>query len=154
MLKLHLHFVLYNILFNFKRYNNYILSNHFSLQKPRTKNTMTTKKARRVRIKYGIRNKISGTKDRPRVSVFKSNKAIYVQFINDEDGHTLLSGSSKFINEKKNVNTKDAKQLGENLGVQAIEKGVKTIIFDRNGYIYHGKVKAIAEGLREKGLLF
>lgn len=115
---------------------------------------MINKRDRRIRIKRSIRQKLSGSATRPRVSVFKSNQGIYVQFIDDEKGCTLLAGTTRTTEKKKNANVQDARQLGEQIGEQALEKGIQNIVFDRNGYIYHGKVRAVAEGLREKGLVF
>ena len=98
-----------------------------------------TKLKRRLRIKRRIRTKIRGTQERPRMSVFRSNKQIYVQFVNDDLGQTLASASSKdkFVVDKG-----------------AMTKGIVTVVFDRNGYLYHGRVKALAEAAREGGLNF
>ena len=115
---------------------------------------MINKRARRLRIKHSIRQKIAGTAARPRVSVFKSNQAVYIQFIDDEKGHTLLAATTRTDSKKRNATVQDARQLGVQVGASALDKGIQNVIFDRNGYIYHGKVKAVAEGLREKGLSF
>jgi len=112
-----------------------------------------TKIQRRTRIKKGIRRKISGTGERPRVSVFRSNKAIYGQIIDDVKGITLASSSSKDIGEGSN-NIEISKEVGKKLAERAKANGVESVIFDRNGYPYHGKVKAFAEGAREGGLKF
>ena len=108
----------------------------------------------RLRIKKGIRNKISGTTSRPRISVFKSNTSIYAQIIDDEKGHTLASASSKEVSEKKNTDQTISKEVGKKLAEKAAANGITEVVFDRNGYIYHGNVKALAEGAREGGLKF
>ncbi len=114
-----------------------------------------TKQSRRLRIRRGIRNKISGSNERPRLSVFKSNRGIYAQIINDDEGHTVVQSSSKDLGENKGViNIAIAKEVGLKLAQKAKEQGVETVIFDRGGYPYHGKVKALAEGAREGGLVF
>lgn len=111
-------------------------------------------KDRRKRIKLSIRHKIEGTPARPRLSVFKSNKAIYAQLVDDSKGHTLLAASSKDIKEKGGVNLEISKNVGKKVAEQAIASGIKEIVFDRNGYLYHGNIKALAEGAREGGLKF
>lgn len=108
----------------------------------------------RLRIKKGIRKKISGTASRPRVSVFKSNKRIYAQVIDDEQGHTLVSASSDEVGAKENTNVELAKETGKKLAERAASAGISEVVFDRNGYVYHGKVKALADGAREGGLKF
>ncbi len=110
--------------------------------------------ARRLRIKRGIRKKISGTPERPRLSVFKSNTAIYGQLIDDKNAQTLTSASSRELGAKKNVNVEKAREVGKKLAEKAIANGITNVVFDRNGFIYHGKVKAFAEGAREGGLKF
>jgi large subunit ribosomal protein L18 len=112
------------------------------------------KSSRRLRIKRGIRNKISGTPEKPRLSVFKSNKAIYAQLVDDINGHTLSSSSSKELEAVKNVTIEKSKEVGKKLAEKAIANGITNVVFDRNGYIYHGKLKAFAEGAREGGLKF
>jgi len=112
-----------------------------------------TKSARRLRIRRGVRNKIAGTADRPRLSVFKSNKAIYAQIINDANGTTLTAISSLEMGVKSNT-VAESKNVGSKLAEKAIAAGVKTVVFDRGGYQYHGQVKALAEGAREGGLKF
>jgi len=111
----------------------------------------------RLKRKKRIRKKISGTKTRPRLTVFRSNKNIYAQLINDEEHHTLASASSncKTIN-KTNFETKVslAHYIGKLIGEKAIEQGIKYAVFDRNGYLYHGRVKAVSNGAREAGLIF
>ena len=111
-----------------------------------------SKRERRIRIKRRIRNKISGTSETPRMSVYRSNTDIYVQVIDDLDNKTLVSASSLKI-EKKGLNkTELSKQVGEEIAKKAIEKGINTVVFDRGGYLYHGRVKAVAEAAREAGL--
>ena len=112
------------------------------------------KSSRRLRIKRGIRNKIHGTAERPRLSVYKSNTAIYAQLIDDVNKHTLSSASSKELGDFKTVNIEKSKELGKKLAEKASANGITNVVFDRNGYIYHGKVKAFAEGAREGGLKF
>jgi len=109
---------------------------------------------RRNNIKRGIRKKISGTAERPRVSLFKSNKSFYAQIIDDLKGHTLVSCSSDEINKGSNVNIELSKELGKKLAEKAVSNGISSVVFDRSGYLYHGKVKALAEGAREGGLKF
>ncbi len=111
-------------------------------------------KDRRKRIKFSIRHKIEGTPARPRLSVFKSNTTIYAQVIDDSKGHTLLSTSSKALESKGGVNLEISKTVGKKVAEIAIASGIDTIVFDRNGYLYHGNVKALAEGAREGGLKF
>ena len=108
---------------------------------------------RRIRLKKGIRKKISGTADRPRLSVFKSNKRIYGQLIDDIAGHTLASVSSQETG-KDGINIEISKETGQKLAAKAKEVGIENVIFDRNGYPYHGKVKSFADGAREGGLKF
>ncbi len=116
-----------------------------------------TKLEKRNRIRKRIRKKISGTADKPRVSVFRSNKQIYAQVIDDLKGATLLSASSK-EKEVADVNgikkTEQAKLVGKLLAAKCKEKGIKNVIFDRGGYKYHGRVKSLAEAAREGGLKF
>ena len=115
----------------------------------------TTKIDRRTRIKRGIRNKISGSASRPRLSVFRSNKSIYAQLIDDENGKTLVSASLKDIDGDSNkLNVASASLVGKKLAEKATANGISSVIFDRNGYLYHGRVKALAEGAREGGLKF
>lgn len=113
-----------------------------------------TKKESRRRIKYRIRKIVKGTAKRPRLSVFRSNTGIYVQFIDDEAGKTLMSVSSKEIGDEKMTKTEQAKKVGILAAQKALEKNIETIVFDRNGYPYFGRVKALAEGAREGGLKF
>jgi large subunit ribosomal protein L18 len=108
---------------------------------------------RRERIKAGVRKKISGTTERPRLSVFKSNTGIYAQIIDDVKGVTVAAASSTELG-KKTVNIENSKSVGKKIAEKAVASGVKEIVFDRNGYLYHGNVKAFAEGAREGGLKF
>jgi len=114
----------------------------------------TKKETRRFSIKKRIRKKISGTQDRPRLSVFRSNTAIYGQIIDDAKGLTLVSASSRELSDKAAVNVSLAKEVGKKLAERAKEKGLTSIVFDRNGFLYHGKIKSLAEGAREGGLEF
>jgi large subunit ribosomal protein L18 len=110
--------------------------------------------SRRLRIKQGIRRKISGTDSRPRLSVFKSNTGIYAQLIDDLKGQTLAQASSKELGSKANANVSVSKEVGKKLAERAVANGVGSVVFDRNGYLYHGNVKALADGAREGGLKF
>lgn len=114
------------------------------------------KEFRRYRIKKRIRKVITGTSERPRLSVFRSNKAIYAQVIDDTKGTTLASASSieKSFTEKKINKTETAKMVGQTIAQRAIEAGVNAVVFDRNGYLYHGRVKSLADAAREGGLKF
>jgi large subunit ribosomal protein L18 len=113
-----------------------------------------TKAGRRDRIRKGIRNKLEGTTVRPRLSVFKSNKSIYAQVIDDSKGHTIVATSSVELDKKGGVNQTISKNVGKKLAEKAVAAGIDTIVFDRNGYLYHGNIKALAEGAREGGLKF
>ncbi len=116
---------------------------------------MATKKDnRRLKIKRRIRKKVSGTAETPRLSVFRSNKAIYAQLIDDVNGKTLASASSKKLFADKSANAEVATEVGKSIAAVATEKGITNCVFDRNGYLYHGKVKALADGAREGGLKF
>lgn len=116
-----------------------------------------TKVERRKRIKLRIRKDIRGTVEKPRLTVFRSNSEIYVQFIDDKEGKTLLSVSSrnKEIAGKKGITkTEKAKLVGKLAAEKLLEKGISLVVFDRNGYLYHGRIKALAEAAREGGLKF
>ena len=117
---------------------------------------MNSKSAARVKIKYRIRKKVSGVASKPRLSVFRSNTDIYVQLIDDANGVTLASASSKEkdIAAQKAPKSEKSKLVGNAIARKAGELGITTVVFDRNGYIYHGRVKAVAEGAREGGLQF
>jgi large subunit ribosomal protein L18 len=112
------------------------------------------KASRKLRIKRGIRRKITGTVDCPRLSVYKSNTAIYGQLIDDRNGQTLSSASSAELGKQKNITVDESKEVGKKLAEKAVANGIQKVVFDRNGYIYHGKVKAFADGAREGGLKF
>ena len=115
------------------------------------KNTVALRTRRRRRI----RKKISGTTDRPRLSVFRSNKHIYAQIIDDVNGNTLVEASTRGLGASGSQKTADAaKEVGKQLASRAAERGIDTVAFDRGGYLYHGRVKALAEGAREGGLKF
>ena len=120
---------------------------------------MTTKKEqRRVKIKYRVRNKISGTAARPRLSVFRSNKQIYVQVVDDQKGVTLVAAASNdkvlAAECKGKTGIEAAAIVGKAIAERAKEKGITTISFDRGGYLYHGRVKSLADAAREGGLIF
>jgi large subunit ribosomal protein L18 len=117
------------------------------------------KKIRREKIRKRVRSKIFGTPERPRLSVYRSLKHIYAQIIDDTKGHTLIAMSSlsKEIRDKvKEAKTKTevSRIVGLALAKKALEKGITKVVFDRNGYKYHGRVKALAEAAREGGLIF
>jgi len=116
-----------------------------------------TKNERRLRVKKRIRKKIFGTAERPRMSVFRSNKQISVQVIDDTNGVTLASASSKIkeiAEQAKVTKTEQARLVGKLAAKNAMDKGITTVVFDRNGYLYHGRVKALADAAREGGLKF
>jgi large subunit ribosomal protein L18 len=117
---------------------------------------MSTKISARQKIRYRIRKKISGSAAKPRLSVFRSNKDIYVQLIDDASGTTLASASSRENDiAAQKINKVDASKLvGEAIAKKSQELGIKNVVFDRSGYLYHGRIKAIAEGAREGGLQF
>jgi large subunit ribosomal protein L18 len=114
---------------------------------------MVTKDSRRNKIKARIRSRIKGTAQQPRLSVFRSNKQIYAQLIDDLTGVTLVSASSRAFSDKV-AKVELATLVGKAIAEKAASAGVKTCVFDRNGYLYHGRVKALAEGAREGGLIF
>jgi large subunit ribosomal protein L18 len=117
---------------------------------------MVTKALRREKIKFRVRKKISGTGVRPRLSVFRSNTDIYVQLIDDLTSRTLASASSKDkdIAAQKATKSEKSKLVGAAIARKAVDLGLKDVVFDRGGYLYHGRVKAVAEGAREGGLNF
>ena len=112
------------------------------------------KEKRRLKIRKSIRAKISGTKERPRVSVFKSNKAVYAQIIDDMSGNTMVSCSSVEIKKFGKNNVESSKEVGLKLAEKAKKKGIKEVLFDRGGYLYHGRIKELAMGIRSKGIKF
>lgn len=115
-----------------------------------------TKTERRSRIKNRIRKVVSGTEAKPRLSVFRSNKEIYAQIVDDVTGKTISAASSrdKDISSAKGTKTEIAALVGKSVAEKAVKAGVETISFDRGGYLYHGRVKSLAEGAREAGLKF
>ena len=114
---------------------------------------IATKETRRIRIKKSIRSKISGTSDCPRLTVFRSNKQIYAQVIDDTTGRTLAAASSMKMSEK--VTKKEiAAKVGELIAKNAQESGIQAVVFDRNGYLYHGRIKELADAARNNGLKF
>ena len=117
---------------------------------------MNSKATARQKIRYRIRKKVSGQASKPRLSIFRSNTDIYAQLINDETGTTLASASSrdKDIVAQKGTKSEKSKLVGGVIARKAADLGVNTVIFDRGGYIYHGRVKALADGAREGGLNF
>ena len=110
-----------------------------------------SKKDSRRRVRYSIRKKISGTADVPRLAIFRSNKQIYAQIIDDVNGNTLASASS-MVNKGNKLD--QAKEVGKMIAGNAKKIGVEKVIFDRGGFLYHGRVKALAESARESGLKF
>ena len=113
---------------------------------------MISKQERRNKIKARIRGKVSGTASRPRMSVFRSNKQIYVQIINDQTGRTLAAASSLGL--EAMPKKEQAAKVGELIAKKAIEAGITSVVFDRNGYLYHGRVKEVADAARNGGLKF
>ena len=114
------------------------------------------KTARRQNIRFGIRKKINGTSAKPRLSVFRSNTEIYAQLIDDVSGQTLAAASSKekSIAAQKTTKSEKSKLVGSAIAAKANDLGLKEVVFDRGGYLYHGRVKAVADGAREGGLKF
>ncbi len=113
---------------------------------------MISKIERRNKIKARIRGRISGTPQRPRLCVFRSNKQIYAQVIDDLAGNTLVSASSKGIEE--GTKCEIAAKVGELIAKKAIDAGISTVVFDRNGFLFHGRIKSLADGARKGGLKF
>lgn len=115
-----------------------------------------SKNERRQKIKKRIRHSVTGTPEQPRMSVFRSNKSIYVQLIDDVNGTTLVAASStdKVLGEVVGPKQEIAEKVGELVAKKAMEAGIATVVFDRNGYLYHGRVKCLAEGARKGGLKF
>ena len=114
----------------------------------------TQKELRRLRIRRGIRKKISGSALKPRFSVFRSNYGIYAQLIDDVTGVTLASTSSVELKKEKDTKVEISTLVGKKLAEKAIAAGIKDVVFDRGGYLYHGRIKALAEGARQGGLNF
>lgn len=117
---------------------------------------MNSKVNARQKIRYRIRKKVSGSAAKPRLSVFRSNKDIYVQLIDDANGATIASASSrqKEISTQKGTKVATSKLVGEAIAKKSKELGITNVVFDRGGYLYHGRIKAVAEGAREGGLVF
>ncbi|KQT21939.1 50S ribosomal protein L18 [Chryseobacterium sp. Leaf404] len=113
-----------------------------------------SKLEKRIRIKRRVRGKISGSADLPRLSVYKSNKEIYAQLINDKDGKTLASASSREKGTATGTKSEISAAVGKAIAAKALAAGIENIVFDRNGFVYHGRVKALADGAREAGLKF
>lgn len=113
---------------------------------------MISKIERRIKIKTRIRGKMSGTASRPRLSVFRSNKQIYAQLVDDLSGKTLAAASSKGIAE--GTKSEIAAKVGKAIAEKAIAAGISEVVFDRNGYLFHGRVKSLADAAREGGLKF
>jgi large subunit ribosomal protein L18 len=113
-----------------------------------------TKPERRQRIRFRIRKTISGTAANPRLSVFRSNKEIYAQLIDDVNGVTLLAASSREKEIGKGTNVEVATAVGKLVAEKALKAGIETVTFDRGGYLYHGRIKSLAEGARAAGLKF
>ena len=120
--------------------------------------TTNTRQQARLKRKGSIRKKMSGTPERPRLSVFRSSRHIYAQVIDDVSGTTLVAASSleKAVKEQESLedNVAMAQYIGKLVGERAVEKGIQKVVFDRNGFLYHGRVKAVSEGARETGLKF
>jgi large subunit ribosomal protein L18 len=116
---------------------------------------MLEKNRKRLRRKIHIRKRVSGTAERPRMTITKSNRSISVQIIDDTKGHTLVSAST-LEKDLRNIKATvaGAAQLGELTGKRLLDKNIKTVVFDRNGYLYHGIVKALADGSRKAGIVF
>lgn len=114
------------------------------------------KQYRRLRIKKRIRKDINGTPERPRLAIFRSNNEIYAQLISDTDGKTIAAASSRIpeITGQKMTKTEQAKLVGKLIAEKALVAGITTVVFDRGGYLYHGRVKSLAEAAREGGLKF
>jgi len=118
---------------------------------------MNKKESRRIKIKKRIRSRLSGSSTRPRLTVFRSNSEIYAQLVDDASGKTILASSSSekaLGKEKGKSKVEKAKSVGTALAKKAAEKGIKDVVFDRNGFLYHGRIKALADGAREAGLKF
>jgi large subunit ribosomal protein L18 len=113
------------------------------------------KNNRRQRIRYRIRKVVKGTAERPRLSIFRSNRYIYVQAIDDVRGHTLCAADSRELDQsQKSKKTDQARAVGKLLAERAKAANIESVVFDRGGYLYHGRVKALADGAREGGLKF
>jgi len=116
--------------------------------------TIKNKEDARHKRKLRIRKKLSGTSEKPRLAVYRSLNHIYVQAIDDGSGKTILAASSKEVKAPKKGNKEAAKQVGELVAAKCKEKGISSVVFDRSGYIYHGRIKALADAARAAGLKF
>jgi large subunit ribosomal protein L18 len=116
--------------------------------------TQTKRNAIRQRIHERIRQKLAGTGERPRLNVYRSLNHIYAQVVDDQKGETLVSASTIQLKLKSGGNVAAAKQIGKAVAEKAVAKGIKQVVFDRGGYLYHGRVKALADAAREAGLEF
>jgi large subunit ribosomal protein L18 len=116
--------------------------------------TKTQKNQKRVRIHDRIRKKLQGTSERPRLSVYRSTAHIYAQIIDDLKGETLVAASTAEAKSKTGGNLASAKEIGKQVAEKAKAKGIEKVVFDRGGYLYHGRVKALADAAREAGLKF
>jgi large subunit ribosomal protein L18 len=114
----------------------------------------SVKEVSRQKKKARIRSKLAGSTERPRLCIFRSSKHIYAQVIDDATGTTLVAASTLDVDGLKNANKDTAAAIGKEIAKRAMEKNIKAVVFDRNGYLYHGRVKAIADGAREAGLEF
>jgi large subunit ribosomal protein L18 len=115
---------------------------------------MANKLEGRARRKLRIRKKVSGTTERPRLTVFRSNQQIYAQVVDDTQGSTLVEATSLKLDKAEANKSQIAEQVGQAIAAACLGKGIKQVVFDRNGYIYHGRVKALADGARKGGLEF
>jgi large subunit ribosomal protein L18 len=116
--------------------------------------TQNKRNAIRQRIHARIRQKLAGTEERPRLNVYRSLNHIYAQVIDDHTGNTLVSASSMQLKLKTGGNVASAKEIGKAVAEAAVAKGIKQVVFDRGGYLYHGRIKALADAAREAGLEF
>ena len=116
--------------------------------------TQTQRNEIRKRIHSRIRAKLSGTTERPRLNVYRSLNHIYAQVIDDQKGETIVSASSLASKLKTGGNVASAKEIGKEIAERAVAKGIKKVVFDRGGYLYHGRIKALADAAREAGLEF
>lgn len=114
----------------------------------------TKKNEERLRRHARVRRKVSGTPECPRLNVFRSNKHIYAQIIDDTKGHTLLASNSKDLKLEYGGNVEAAKKVGEDIAKKCLDAGIESVRFDRGGYVYHGRVQALADAAREAGLKF
>ncbi len=116
--------------------------------------TQNKRNAIRQRIHARIRRKLAGTDERPRLNVYRSLNHIYAQLIDDQNGVTLASASTLALKVKTGGNVAAAKEIGKTIAERAVEKGIKKVVFDRGGFLYHGRIKALADAAREAGLEF